>query len=106
MHFAYFDQLRQFWVRNPQRIHATAAEERGEDGVEADWRWRISIPAPGLDFTEQQPAVSCQPVRHPRHGGKIFADQTKNISIFRPVNIGQHKIKPRLAWIRSSSAIK
>ena len=74
--------------------------------MEGDWRWRISIPAPGLDFTEQQPAGSCQPVRHPRHGGKIFADQTKNISIFRPVNIGQHKIKPRLAWIRSSSAIK
>ena len=32
MHFAYFDQLRQFWVRNPQRITPTAAEERG--------RWR------------------------------------------------------------------
>ena len=45
--------------------------------MEGDWRWRISIPAPGLDFTEQQPAGSCQPVRHPDTVGKYLQIKLK-----------------------------
>ena len=79
-------------------------QRRGEDGGRLEMENQYS--SSGSRFYRTTTSCQLSACQTPRHGGKIFADQTKNISIFRPVNIGQHKIKPRLAWIRSSSGIK
>ena len=58
MHFAYFDQLRQFWVRNPQRIHATAAEERGRWRETGDGKLVFRLRVQILQNNNQLAAVS------------------------------------------------